>query len=575
MKTRIQHLFTKRWLSMAALLLLLPLLISTTTVPSDNPSLILTQRQICDLELIMNGGFAPLETFLNQKDYNRVVNEMRLADGTVWPMPIVLDIQEKNLEKIKEGIQITLKDQEGYVLALLDVNEIWQPNKQLEAEKVFGTTDTLHPGVNYLFNRMGDYYITGNLTKIQMPQHFDFVDLRKTPEQLKQYFKENGIEKIVAFQTRNPMHRAHLELTMRAAKDVDAHLLINPSVGMTKPGDVDYFTRVKCYRKLIKYFPQGSTTLSLLPLAMRMGGPREALWHAIIRKNYGCTHFIVGRDHAGPGKDKNGKDFYDPYAAQDLVKSYAEEIGIIVVPFKEVVYVQDDDNYQPIDEIEPGKKILSISGTQLRRLLNEGADIPEWFSFPEVVTELRKVYPPRSQQGFTLFFTGLSGSGKSTLAKAVAVKLSELQDRPVTILDGDIIRNHLCAELGFSKDHRSMNVRRVGFVASEITKNRGAAICAMIAPYEIDRRYNRELISPVGNFIEIYVSTPLEICEERDTKGLYNLAKEGKIKEFTGISDPYEAPQNAEINIDTSVCSVVEAVDIILDYLRQAKHISY
>lgn len=576
MKSRIQNRFAMLIPAnlKAFLFLLLPLLISTTFVSSDIPSLTLTQRQICDLELIMNGGFAPLETFLNRQNYDRVVNEMRLSDGTLWPMPITLDIQEKNLGKIKEDAQVALKDQEGYVLALLEVNEIWQPNKQLEAEKVFGTTDQLHPGVNYLFNSTGDYYITGKLTKVQLPQHFDFVDLRRTPEQLKQYFKDHGIEKVVAFQTRNPMHRAHLELTMRAARDEGAHLLINPSVGMTKPGDVDYFTRVKCYRKLLKYFPEGSTTLTLLPLAMRMGGPREALWHAIIRKNYGCTHFIVGRDHAGPGKDKNGKDFYDPYAAQELVKAYAEEIGIIVVPFKEVVYVQDDHNYQPVDEIEPGKKILNISGTQLRKLLNEGADIPEWFTFPEVVAELRKVYPPRSQQGFTLFFTGLSGSGKSTLAKAVAVKLSELQDRPITILDGDVIRNHLCAELGFSKEHRSMNVRRVGFVASEITKNRGAAICAMIAPYEVDRNYNRELISSVGNFIEIYVSTPLDVCAARDTKGLYNLAKEGKITGFTGVNDPYEAPKCPEIDIDTTRYSLAEAVDIILDYLRQAKHLS-
>lgn len=573
MKTKSQTLLVKRWLSMAALFLLLPMLISATSISANTPFLTLTQRQLCDLELIMNGGFAPLKTFLNQQDYESVVNEMRLVDGTVWPMPIILDIQEKNLEKITLGTQVALKDQEGYVLALVEVNEIWQPNKQLEAEKVFGTTDTLHPGVNYLFNTTGDYYITGKLTKIQAPQHFDFVELRRTPEELKKYFKERGIEKVVAFQTRNPMHRAHLELTIRAAKEVGAHLLINPSVGMTKPGDVDYFTRVKCYKKLLNYFPEGSTTLSLLPLAMRMGGPREALWHAIIRKNYGCTHFIVGRDHAGPGKDKNGKDFYDPYAAQDLVKKYAEEIGIIVVPFKEVVYVKEDDNYQPLNEIEPGKTILSISGTQLRKLLNEGADIPEWFTFPEVVTELRKVYPPRSQQGFTLFFTGLSGSGKSTLAKAVAVKLAELQDRPISVLDGDIIRLHLTSELGFSQEHRSMNVRRVGFVASEITKNRGIAICAMIAPYKIDRNYNRELISSMGNFIEIYVSTPIDVCAERDTKGLYNLAKEGKITGFTGVDDPYEEPQHPEINIDTSSYTLAEAVNLILNYLRQVKHI--
>jgi len=575
MNNRIQHLLPRRWLSMAIFLLLLPLLISANSIPSDIPSLTLTQRQLCDLELIMNGGFSPLNTFMNRKDYERVIHDMRLSDGTVWPMPIVLDVQEKNLNKIKTDSQIALKDQEGFVLALLTIDEIWQPNKLVEAEKVYATTSTDHPGVNYLLNQTGDYYVSGKLTKVQAPQHFDFVALRRTPEELKKYFKENGIEKIVAFQTRNPMHRAHLELTVRAANEVGAHLLIHPSVGVTKPGDVDYFTRVKCYRKLLEYFPKDSATLSLLPLAMRMAGPKEALWHAIIRKNYGCTHFIVGRDHAGPGKDSKGNDFYDPYAAQELVQAYAEEIGIKVVPFKEVVYVQDDDNYQTIDEIPPGKKILTISGTQLRKLLNEGADIPEWFSFPEVVAELRKVYPPRSKQGFTLFFTGLSGSGKSTLAKAVAVKLMELQERPITILDGDVIRTHLSSELGFSKEHRSINVRRVGYVASEIIKNKGVAICAMIAPYEQDRNYNREIISASGNFIEVYVSTPLDVCAVRDTKGLYNLAKEGKISGFTGIDDPYEVPQNPEISINTSLYSVPEAVDLILNYLRQVNHIDY
>jgi len=572
MKTKMQYL-SKRWLSMALLLLLMPLLISSITNPADIPSLTLTQRQLCDLELLMNGGFSPLDTFMNRQDYERVVNEMRLAEGTIWPMPIVLDVKEKDLKKIQLDSKIALRDPEGFALAILDVNEIWQPNKLLEAEKVYGTTDITHPGVNYLLNQTGNYYITGKLTKIQALQHFDFVELRKTPDELKKYFKENNIEKIVAFQTRNPMHRAHLELTVRAAKELGAHLLIHPSVGLTKPGDVDYFTRVKCYKKLLNYYTEGSTTLSLLPLAMRMAGPREALWHAIIRKNYGCTHFIVGRDHAGPGKDRNGMDFYDPYAAQELVKEYANEVGITMVPFKEVVYVQNDDTYQPIDEIESGKKILSISGTQLRKLLNEGDEIPEWFSFPEVVAELRKVYPPRAKQGFTLFFTGLSGSGKSTLAKAVAVKLSELQDRSVTILDGDIIRTHLSSELGFSSEHRSLNVRRVGFVASEITKNRGVAICAMIAPYARDRNYNRELISASGNFIEIYVSTPFDTCADRDTKGFYNLAKEGKITGFTGIDDPYEIPERAEIVIDTTRYSISEGVDQILNYLRQIQHI--
>lgn len=555
--------------------LLLPLFaaLSPTVFAAEPPSLTLTQRQLCDLELLMNGGFSPLTTFMNSKDYDRVVHEMRLSNGTLWPMPIILDIPEKLVEKIKACPEIALKDQEGFVLARMTIEEIWEPNKLVEAEKVFGTTSTDHPGVNYLINQTGDYYISGQLTKIQAPQHFDFTALRRTPAELKEYFKEKGIKKIVGFQTRNPMHRAHLELTMRASKQVGAHLLLHPSVGLTKPGDVDYFTRVKCYQKLLNYYPDNSATLSLLPLAMRMGGPREALWHAIIRKNYGCTHFIVGRDHAGPGKDSKGRDFYEPYAAQELVKAHAKEIGIEIVQFKEVVYVQEDDNYQPIDEVSPSKHVLTISGTQLRKMLNEGSDIPDWFSFPEIVEELVKVYPPRLKQGFTLFFTGLSGSGKSTIAKGVAIKLMELQERPITILDGDVIRTHLSSELGFSKEHRSLNVRRVGYVASEITKNRGIAICAMIAPYEQDRRYARELISAAGNFIEVHVSTPIDICESRDTKGLYALAREGKITGFTGINDPYEEPWNPEVTIDTTQYTVAEAVDLILNYLRQVKHI--
>ncbi len=573
MKNKIQQYFSQKWLCIAFLFVLMPLLASNINPPSNPLSLTLTQRQICDLELIMNGGFSPLETFMNREDYEKVVHDMHLSNGTVWPIPIVLDVSEKLLEKIKLGSEVALKDQEGWLLAFLTIGEIWKPQKLIEAEKVYGTTNQEHPGVNYLLNEMGDYYLSGKLTKVQTPYHFDFISLRKTPAELKAYFKENGFEKVIAFQTRNPMHRAHVELTTRAAHRTGAHLLIHPVVGMTKPGDVDYFTRVKCYRKILDYFPKGSTTLSLLPLAMRMAGPREALWHAIIRKNYGCTHFIVGRDHAGPGKDSLGRDFYDPYAAQELVQAYAKEIGIEIVPFQEVVYIKEDDNYQPVDEIPPGKTVLSISGTKLRKLLYEGSEIPAWFSFPEVIAELQKVYPPRSKQGFTLFFTGLPGSGKSTLAKAVAFQLMELQDRSVTILDGDVIRTHLSSELGYSKEHRSINGRRVGYVASEITKNKGIAICAMVAPYARDREYNRNLISACGNFIEVYVSTPLQICEARDTKGHYSLARSGKLPEFTGIDDPYEEPQQPEIKIDTSRYSISEAVELILDYLRQVKHI--
>jgi len=515
----------------------------------------------------MNGGFHPLCTFMDKETYERVVDEMRLPDGTVWPIPIVLDINEKAKNKLDEGSTLSLCDPEGVPLATLKVAAVWRPDKRPEAVKVYGTDNSEHPGVDYLLNQSGDYYVSGKLTPLTMPKHYDFLELRQSPKELKAMFKKNGYDKVVGFQTRNPIHRAHYELTLRAAEKTGAHILLHPVVGMTKPGDIDSFTRTKCYRSLMKYYPENTATLSLLPLAMRMAGPREALWHAIIRKNYGCTHFIVGRDHAGPGADSLGREFYAPYAAQDLVKTYAEELGITILTFSEMVYAEDEGLYKEIDTVSIGNSILTISGTQLRKMLRDGADIPDWFSFPEVIAELRKMYPPRSKQGVTLFFTGLSGAGKSTIANAVAVKLMELQDKSVTLLDGDLVRLQLSSELGFSKEHRSLNVRRVGFVASEITKNGGIAICAMIAPYEADRIHNKKLISERGGYIEIYVSTPLDECEKRDIKGLYALAREGKIESFTGISDVYETPIFPDIAIDTTCYSVSEAADLIVSHL--------
>lgn len=535
---------------------------------SELPFVTLNQRQLCDLELLLNEGFAPLKGFMGPEDYDSVVNDMRLADGTLWPIPIVLDINDQDFNHIGFAHEIALRDPENFTLAVLEISAIWKPNKQEEAQKVYGTTNKEHPGVNYLLSQTGKYYVGGSLKPVSLPKHFDFNTLRKTPEELKAHFKLNGYDKIVAFQTRNPMHRAHVELTSRAQEQIGAHLLIHPAVGMTKQGDVDYFTRVKCYQKLLSYYPEDSVTLSLLPIAMRMAGPREAVWHAIIRKNYGCTHFIVGRDHAGPGKDSHGKDFYGPYEAQNLAQSLSKEIGIEIVPFNEMVYVKEDNNYQPSNEVAKNKTVLSISGTQLRKMLQDGLEIPSWFTYPQIVEELRKAYPPRSQQGFTLFMTGLSGAGKSTLANAIAVKLMEKQNRPITILDGDILRKHLSSELTFTREHRSLHCRRVGFVAGEITKNHGIAICALIAPYENDRQYNRNLINSQGNYIEIFVSTPLSICEQRDTKGLYNLAKQGKMQVLTGVNDPYESPTNPEIIVDTSEYTVEQAVDLVIAYLQ-------
>lgn len=511
----------------------------------------LTPRQICDLELLMNGGFNPLNGFLGEEDYNSVVSDMRLTNGQLWPMPITLDVSEEFAAKIDGDADIALRDQEGVILAVMTVASKYTPNKAVEAEKVYGADDLAHPAVNYLHNTAGQVYLGGPVVGLQQPVHYDFRARRDTPNELRAYFRKMGWRRVVAFQTRNPLHRAHQELTFRAAREAQANLLIHPVVGMTKPGDIDHFTRVRCYEAVLDKYPTSTTHMSLLNLAMRMAGPREALWHALIRRNHGCTHFIVGRDHAGPGKNSAGEDFYGPYDAQDMVTEYADEIGLEMVPFKHMVYVQERAEYQPADEVADGSTVLNISGTELRRRLQEGLDIPEWFSFPEVVDELRKTKPARSKQGFTVFFTGLSGSGKSTIANALMVKLMELGGRPVTLLDGDVVRKHLSSELGFSKEHRDINIQRIGYVASEITKNGGIAICAPIAPYTATRRTVREMVEEYGAFIEVHVATSVEECERRDRKGLYKLAREGKIKEFTGISDPYEIPERAELVVDT------------------------
>ena len=513
----------------------------------------LSPRQICDLELLMNGGFNPLKGFLSEADYNGVVNDMRMTDGALWPMPITLDVSEDFANSLEIGQDIALRDQEGVILATMTVTDRWEPNKAVEAEKVFGADDDAHPAVNYLHNQAGKIYLGGPVTGIQQPVHYDFRARRDTPNELRAYFRKMGWRRVVAFQTRNPLHRAHQELTFRAAKEAQANLLIHPVVGLTKPGDIDHFTRVRCYEAVLDQYPASTTAMSLLNLAMRMAGPREAVWHGLIRKNHGCTHFIVGRDHAGPGSNSQGEDFYGPYDAQDLFREHQEEMGIEMVDFKHMVYVQDRAQYEPADEIENKENvtILNISGTELRRRLAEGLEIPEWFSFPTVVQELRRTRPPRAKQGFTVFFTGFSGSGKSTIANALMVKLMEMGGRPVTLLDGDIVRKNLSSELGFSKEHRDLNIRRIGYVASEITKNGGIAICAPIAPYATTRRAVREDIESFGAFVEVHVATSIEACEERDRKGLYKLAREGKIKEFTGISDPYDVPESPELRVET------------------------
>ena len=530
----------------------------------DWPSWTLTPRQACDLELLLCGGFSPLKGFMGKADYDSVCKDMRLADGTLWPIPITLDLTEEAAEGLEVGSKLGLRDLEGVMLAALHVEEIWTPDPEHHAQSVYGSTDKAHPGVAHILDRTNKVAVAGRLEGLQLPRHYDFRRLRNTPAELRDWMAKRGWRRVIAFQTRNPMHRAHFEITLRAAKDHKANLLVHPVVGMTKPGDLDHYTRVRCYQALMGRYPQPTVKLSLLPLAMRMAGPREALWHAIIRKNYGCTDFIVGRDHAGPGKDSNGEPFYGPYDAQDLLRQHEEELGISMVPFKMMVYVPEQDGYMQLDDLPEGTQSLSISGTELRERLSDGREIPEWFTFPEVAQELTRRHPPRSKRGFTVFFTGLSGAGKSTIANALMVKLLEVGGRPVTLLDGDIVRTNLSSELGFSREHRDLNIKRIGFVASEITKNGGIAICAPIAPYDAVRKEVREMIEEHGGFLLSHVSTSLEVCEERDIKGLYAKARAGIIKEFTGISDPYEAPEDAELALDTAELTPEESVQEIL-----------
>ncbi|UCH62830.1 MAG: sulfate adenylyltransferase [Fidelibacterota bacterium] len=555
------------------------------------PSIILNDRQLCDLELLLTGGFSPLEGFMGENEYESVLEDMRLSDGTLWPMPITLDVSEKIAVTIKANDRILLRDKESFPLAVLTITDIWRPDLEGESEQVFGTTDHVHPGAFYLLDESRPIYVGGTIEGISLPKHYDYQLLRHTPQRLRKMFVKQGWERVVAFQTRNPLHRAHVELTLRAAAETGANILIHPVVGLTKPGDINHFTRVRCYEHILPRYPEGVALLSLLPLAMRMGGPREALWHAIIRKNYGCSHFIVGRDHAGPGRDSTGKPFYDPYDAQDLVREHESELGIVMVPFKNMVYVKEQAEYLPEDEVPKGMHILNLSGTEMRRRLpkkrdlpewsyledmtelhrrfEKGLELPEWFSYPEVVAELRRAQPPLSERGFTLFFTGLSGSGKSTLARGCMDKLLEDGHRPVTLLDGDIVRTHLSSELGFSREHRSINIRRIGFVAGEVTRSGGIAICAPIAPYEADRQLNRRLISAYGGYLEVYVSTPLEVCEQRDAKGLYAKARQGLVKQVTGIDDPYEIPADPEIVIDASSEHPEALVQKILQRIQQ------
>ena len=528
------------------------------------PSVDLNRRQMADLELLLNGGFSPLRGFMNQADYNSVLQDMRLVDRTFWPMPITLDVPDSVATTLSAGSQLALRDPEGFMLAVLTVEELWQPDKIMEAQALFGTDDPGHPGVAHLFHQVGSHYVSGRLEGLSLPLHHDYPSLHLTPEELRKSFAKRGWRRVIAFQAHQPLHRAQYEFTLRSAMAFEANLLIHPAIGNAETDHPDYFTLMRCYQAIMPRFPSATTDLALLPLYPRVSsGMRETLWKAIVQRNYGCSHMIVGGEHAENGGNRRGMDLFQ----EDGLPVSPEQrnaVGIELIPFPRMVFVEEREQYLPLEEVPGGARTASLQGTELKRRLVEGLKIPDWFSYPEVLNELRQAYPARNKQGFTVFFTGLSGSGKSTLAKVLMTKLLEMGGRQVTLLDGDIVRKHLSSELGFTREHRDINVRRIGFVASEITKNHGIAICAPIAPYHATRRDVRAMIEPLGGFFEIHVATPLEVCESRDRKGLYAKARAGIVKEFTGISDPYETPENPELLIDTTDISVEEAVQQIL-----------
>jgi sulfate adenylyltransferase len=528
------------------------------------PSIQLSMRSTCDLELLAVGAFSPLDRFMGKRDYKCVLNESRLANGTLFPIPITLPIDPT--PDIQVGKDVALRDPKNNLLAVMTIQEIYEWDMEHEATRVFRSTDLRHPYIAEM-HRLGKYNISGPLRVLQLPPHYDFRDLRLTPEQTRERLQKLGHSNVVAFQTRNPLHRAHEELTKRAVQEIDGSLLLHPVVGMTKPGDVDHYTRVRTYRALTeRYYDPDRVTLALLPLAMRMAGPREAVWHMIIRRNYGANHLIVGRDHAGPGLDSTGKPFFGPYESQEIAELYSSEIGVKVVPFRQLVYLPDEDRYEEESKVEQSMRIASISGTQVREdYLHNGKKLPDWFTRPEVADILADSYPPRHKQGVCIWFTGLSGAGKSTTAAVLTVLLQQ-HGRHVTELDGDVVRTHLSKGLGFSKEDRDVNIRRIGFVASEIVRHGGVVICAAVSPYRATRNDVRNMVGS-DHFVEVFVDTPIEVCEERDVKGMYAMARRGEIKGFTGIDDPYEPPLHPEITLNTVTHTPEENAELVINYL--------
>jgi sulfate adenylyltransferase len=534
------------------------------------PSVQVSMRSLSDLEMLATGAFSPLKRFMNKADYERVLTEMRLKDGTLFPIPVTLPLDEKILPRW--GEQMVLSDARNNTIAIMQIEDVFQWDPQREARLVLGTTDPRHPLISEMAT-WGKVYVTGELKVLNLPQYHDFAELRQTPAEVRALLEKMGSERVVAFQTRNPLHRIHEELTKQAAEEVGGSLLIHPIVGLTRPGDVDHYTRVRTYRALVEnYYESGNTLLSLLSLAMRMAGPREALWHAIVRRNFGASHFIVGRDHAGPGIDSHGKPFYGPYEAQAMVEQYASEINVELVKFRELVYLPDEDRYEDVTKVPEGSKVFSLSGSQVRdEYLSKGKTLPDWYTRKETAEILQQMYPSREKQGFCIWFTGLSGSGKSTTAEILTSLLLE-RGRQVTLLDGDVVRTHLSKGLGFSPEDRDTNILRIGFVAGEIARHGGPVITAAISPYRHTRNEARKMVGE-GRFIEVFVDTPIQVCEERDVKGLYARARRGQITGFTGVDDPYETPVDPEIILDTVNFTAKENACKIIAYLEEQEFI--
>lgn len=540
---------------------------------TDLPDLILNERQICDFELLATGVFSPLQGFMTRVEYEAVLDRMQLPGGDTWPVPICLDIDETLAKTLETGKPAVLRDTEGFPLGILTIEDLWPVDPEKEAEAVYGTTDPGHDGVDYLFNRSGKYYVGGRVQALNLPVHSDFRQIRNTPEEVRTQFKKLGWKRIVGFQTRQPIHRPQFELTIQAMRKARANLLLLPIAGIPRPGDFDHYTRMRCYQKVAAHYPPDTYMLNLLPLSMRMAGPRDAVLHLIIGKNYGCTHFVIGHNHSTPRQSSNGKRFYKNRQSVELVESAANKLGITPVFFEEMVYLPFEDEFKLATEVNGSQDYISFSNDNIRERVRNGKKVPEWASFPDVIEELNRSYPSPSKQGFTIFLTGLSGAGKSTIAKVLYSKFMEIGSRPVTLLDGDIVRRNLSSELTFSREHRDINVKRIGFVASEITKNRGIAICAPIAPYQRTRSDIREAIEAYGGFFEIHVATPISVCEKRDRKGMYAKAKAGLLKGFTGVDDPYEVPLNPELSIDTSNSTPDEAVQEILLLLNEKGYV--